>query len=235
MYNISVVIQGPLHTESLRCLSNYLLYSDDIIISYWEEDDESLLIDLPPAITLVKDKCPPHHPHFGSLEKQIVSTLNGCKRAKYPHILKVRADESYTNIGPICEYIINNPHKLTTNNVWFTNTPYHCSDHMWGGETLLIIDFLESFFLPAIRNTSLLPDVIRNKIGSAVEIILGSSWVYFREPEANLAENKSLTRKHIGLIPVSSLGSYIVKACGNTFTTDEQIRKNPSIFSLDEL
>lgn len=68
----------------------------------------------------------------------IQSTLLGLRRVNTQYAIKIRSDEMFANLMPFIKHMVNNPHKITTTNLFIRRVsafPFHCSDHIIGGKT----------------------------------------------------------------------------------------------------
>jgi hypothetical protein len=234
--NISLVIQGPLDKTGLDCINNYTKYVDDIIISCWSNYNSELLQYIPEGVTFISNELPKFS-CCGTFYWQILSTFYGCKLAKYDHVLKVRCDEYYPNISDILKCIKDNPEKLVTNNIWFNSDKvckFHVSDHMWGGKTQKIVDFLSNYMIPRLTNQILFIQPIKDYIYGPPEIVLTKSWIDYCGDFPDEKCSKELMLKHVSMIPVSQMGKFIAKAGKQAMTDINYLKQYNSIFSMDE-
>lgn len=96
--DISVVVQGPIIPElTSKCLSSVrkILPESQIILSTWEgsivdglDYDEIVLSKDPGAERVRKDDVTA----VNNINRQLVSTKAGCKKAKRPYLIKLRSD-----------------------------------------------------------------------------------------------------------------------------------------------
>ena len=160
---VSIIIQGPLNSRSLKCIPNYLKYGQ-VIVSCWQNDDLSKLKDVNKEVKIVinnvnqlpklrkkrSEKNPP--------ALQFASTLNGLKASQSYLSIKTRSDESFPEIGPVVSRIkknqqsrdsstkIYNWFKITTSNIYFRKDKhfkFHPSDHIIAGNTKRLIEVFE--------------------------------------------------------------------------------------------
>ena len=104
--DISIVVQGAINkSETIKCLKSIKKYlpNAEIILSTWEDSDVKDLNGLYNILVLNKD------PGFGyyyktdkkvklnNLNRQLVSTKEGLKRATKKYAMKIRSDMIFTN------------------------------------------------------------------------------------------------------------------------------------------
>lgn len=160
---LSIIIQGPLNTRSLKTIPHYLRYGE-VVVSCWDTDNQKILKPYLDKIKLVVNKYKdvntyPSRP--GSQAPWIFqhhTTLNGLKKAEGTLAIKVRSDESF----PVLDAIIRkmrqnrdtiNPetgtynwHKIVTSNIYFRydrEKKFHPSDHIIGGNRKRMISIFE--------------------------------------------------------------------------------------------
>lgn len=70
------------------------------------------------------------------------SVLLGLQSCSTKYAIKIRSDEFYSNLSPIVDAIKDNDGKLITTDVFFRNCnmPYHPSDHVVAGTTIVMTD-----------------------------------------------------------------------------------------------
>ena len=154
---ITIIIQGPLHPNSLVSVRT-LAKDFNIIISTWKtntRDERNLdkLLENGDHVTVVSH-------NIESLEfinnhanryYQFYGTYRGLLLVETEYVIKIRSDEYYTNLDPFVEAILANPEKLVSNEVFFRNPDsieaenflFHPSDHLYGGKTSLLKKTLE--------------------------------------------------------------------------------------------
>lgn len=181
--SLSIIIQGPLHKRILESYPHYLKlikktqhtrknlasegegYSTmgDLIISYWDGDDESIIEEIKnnPNVKLVKNfknQVPASVKKIGSRGAspwilQNYSTHQGLLKASGNICIKVRSDEIYPNISIFYNKIKNNLHsdkmtKFFTTDIFFRSDKeekFHISDHVIGAvKCFMVRAFAES-------------------------------------------------------------------------------------------
>jgi len=137
---ITTVIQGIFDSICLNNIDEYLKYGPVVISTY--EDCE--IPSLPDNVEVIKSIIPEINWYNGlNIFLQCFSTLRGLTKVKSDFVLKVRTNETYSNISKIIQKIKDYPNKIITNNVAFPRShiqPFHPSDHMICAKTSSIID-----------------------------------------------------------------------------------------------
>jgi hypothetical protein len=145
--DFTLVIQGPLHENSMYgLLNNYKEYTDHIILSHWDTDDKEMLeyiaeYDL--NIKVVTNKMHTDHNAFNgqNVYYQVYNTLQGLKEVETKYVIKLRTDQWFGNLTPFFNSIRSMPDKYTCSNLHFRPDnlyKYHPSDKLIGGRTDLI-------------------------------------------------------------------------------------------------
>jgi hypothetical protein len=149
MKDFSIIIQGPLNDISLSNLEYYKIIGN-VIISYWDSDDESLLnkYDLS-EVVLVKNYYKKEFIRFFNNQNvyfQVYTTFNGLKKVNTKYVIKTRSDNKFEDLEPFIKLIYDNPDKFNCSNLHFRPIgylPFHVSDILIGGETKLILKTFE--------------------------------------------------------------------------------------------
>lgn len=162
--SLSIIIQGPLHERIKESLPHYIKMVEktqhtlsyngkkmgNIVISYWENDNEEIINKFKDhnSIKFVKNKISniPEHIHKkGSRGSapwilQNYTTLNGVSNATGNICIKVRSDEIYPRLDMFYKKIKENLHseerlKIFTSDIFFRadkEEKFHISDHIIG-------------------------------------------------------------------------------------------------------
>ena len=154
---ITVVIQGPLHPNSL--ISIRALTKDfNVVVSTWKtsaRDERNLenLLERGDYATVTSHCIDSLNPIHNDANRfyQFFSTLKGVILTDTEYVIKMRSDEYYTDLIPFAKMMLKNPEKLVTNDVFFRNPETnehenfsgHPSDHLFGGKTVHIQKMLE--------------------------------------------------------------------------------------------
>lgn len=144
--NFTFVIQGPIHQNSIYgALNNYKDYTDNIIFSHWDTDQNKELlqhlVDYDIPYVDIENKfvaAPPNTFNGQNVYYQITTTLAGLRAATTEYVLKLRSDQYFGNLEPIMQRIQNNPEKYVSANLHFrpdSALKYHPSDKLFGGRT----------------------------------------------------------------------------------------------------
>jgi hypothetical protein len=154
---ITVVIQGPLHPNSLISIRS-LTKDFSVVVSTWKtsfRDEKNLdnLLERGDYVTIVSHSIDSLKPLNNEANRyyQFFSTLKGVLMTTTEYVIKMRSDEYYTDLIPFAKKMLSNPEKLITNDVFFRNPETddnenflcHPSDHLFGGKTAHIRKMLE--------------------------------------------------------------------------------------------
>ncbi len=168
MTDITFVVQGVMHPHCVANLFNYLRHGD-VVFSVWKDaprimsrgafKDRSKMIPdyvekFYKAYSPVKKNKVTFRLHdtislrelhrkgiynYNNVFYQMYTTLHGMKNVDTKYVVKVRADEYYTDMDALVEKIkTQDAKKIVTTNTFFrklSEFPWHPSDHVVGGET----------------------------------------------------------------------------------------------------
>jgi hypothetical protein len=145
--DFTLVIQGPLHENSIYgLLNNYKEYTDNIILSHWDSDDMEMLRYISEYnlnVKIITNKMHIDYNVFNgqNVYYQVYNTLEGLKEVKTKYVIKLRTDQWFGNLTPFFESVKNNKEKYTCSNLHFRPDnlyKFHPSDKLIGGKTELI-------------------------------------------------------------------------------------------------
>lgn len=139
MENVTLLLQGHLKQETLDFFMHY--HSDvNIIVSTWFEEVSFQLPPphlMPPRFKIIQSK-QPSNPKGYSVFYQFMSTLNGLRHVETKYVIKLRADEFFSQLTYIADKMCEEPDIVFTSPVFFRKwdtTMYHISDHLIAGTT----------------------------------------------------------------------------------------------------
>ncbi len=157
--NITFIIQGPLHSNSILNLFKYTTYGH-VVFSCWdtcdvktfEEEIKKHRYPKSTSIKIIVNDFPKHVPmefrqnipdesHIGGMYYQTITVHNALKTISTEWVIKIRSDEYYENWDMFIDLMVTNPKRLTTTNIFaFKHTcfPLHISDHVFGCKTSLL-------------------------------------------------------------------------------------------------
>jgi len=161
-YNdFSFVFQGPLHKNFIYgLLNNYKEYTDNIIVSHWNNDDPELLEYLTNGDIPCKLVSNEYHTNYNVYNQQNVyyqtlTTLYGIREARTQFVLKLRTDQWFGNLTPILDKIRESPEKFVCSNLHFRPDhyyQYHPSDKLYGGNRKLIEETIRIMYQRITNN-----------------------------------------------------------------------------------
>lgn len=228
MSKFDIIIQGPLHQNSISNIDIYKKFGNVIFVC-WSNDTKNIEL-----IKQIYD----HGAFFIALDsiqvkasfynkqnicKQSLSSYYGCKFSSNNYIIKLRSDEKYSNLQPLINKFSKNTNKVITSNIFFrkyTAYPYHISDHIICGTK----KNLENIFLNTVRLCTD-PSYIRyidqriNKLPPryrlvAEQLITIGSIDHFIPNEKLIWTDKNFCAQYIktyfDLIDINQLGKFLV-------------------------
>jgi hypothetical protein len=243
MGQITTIIQGPAHDNSLSNLDYYRSLGP-VIISCSNEDNIPYLGS---DVTVIQSKIPYNECQNGNIDKQVWTTLLGLQATQTPLFIKTRSDEKYCNLEPLIQQIEKTPGNFTSNNIFYKgcSEPMHPSDHLFGGSTIL---FKMTF--------SLLFDIVINLRGNAMhgsiykkdflgwlgtEVAIFTAFLTTKGLLDELQEDTihDLFLQHTEVVDIDLLGPYIWTMTNDgkkVYSTDSTklYEKHPSLKSKNE-
>jgi hypothetical protein len=138
--NTSLLIQGR---TDLECLEKNVQNCCDIpvVISTWEDNN---MVDSFKDQLVLKNKIP-EDKGIENFILQLISTIEGLKKIKTSHVIKVRGDEFF-HYSKLIEHMKNNSDLIFTAPIFFrpfSFIPYHISDHLIAGRTDYLLKMFE--------------------------------------------------------------------------------------------
>ena len=171
--NITFIIQGPLHLNSIQNLFIYMTYGN-VIFSCWDTCDidsfEKIIkqhrYPKHVSIKFIVNQFPkcipqeflnniPDQSHIGGMYYQTISVYNALKTVKTEWVIKVRSDEYFENWDSFINLMFNNTTKLITTNIFafkHENFPLHISDHFFGCQTSLLLETYKQLYNYVVIN-----------------------------------------------------------------------------------
>lgn len=247
----TILIQGSLNVASLQMLKKYSSYGD-ILVSCWKGDTLMLPENCVTKVITTDPNCPAIRGRYdyANVFKQALSTFNGLKKIGTRYTIKIRSDEYYTDLSNLIKVMKSDPHKLTTNNVFFREDSflkYHPSDHVIASETTTLLNTFSHLLglLSSVPNSKeTLPaksfgfGAISGRL--VPEQLICLSFLKHKGIVINPSLSKEQMRENINLVRVSDMGSFKVTAnvFNTSFSNEEDMlwcRGMRSITSMDEL
>jgi hypothetical protein len=163
MSDISILIQGPLHENSMResVLETYEKYGE-VVVSTWDSPSPCKIPESFSAPFIVHPQ-----PTLGGNVSGVLdgssfyyatnSILNGLAHVKTKYVIKTRSDECFSNFEPLIEPFLEDPDRLVCANIFaraWDDKPYHIGDHIFMARTDLLrsglnhLVAMQSGFLP---------------------------------------------------------------------------------------
>jgi hypothetical protein len=238
-YNdFTFVIQGPLHKNCIHgILNNYKEYTDNIIVSHWNNDDPTLLQTLTNESNSCKLISNEYHTNYNVYNQQNVyyqtlTTLYGIREARTQFVLKLRTDQWFGNLTPILDRIRETPEKLICANLHFRPNniyQYHPSDKLYGGDRKLLEETVRIMYqritnnVPAMMAGAYMYTDDRSIVSE--EKMLEDMGIYdYTDPDRKiyveargrplLGTIKVFTHNYIGVVPEVILGTSFLMAKG---------------------
>lgn len=171
--NLTFVIQGPLHDNSIENIQTYLNYGN-VIFSCWNTCDASKLYKVQnntyignTSVKIIVNTFPDpintedvrqrliEPSQFGGTYLQTINTYNGLLEVETDWVIKVRSDEIYYAWNHFIKTMQSNPTKLIISNIFaFPHDcwPFHISDHYFGGKTKLVLNTFDVMNTQIIKN-----------------------------------------------------------------------------------
>jgi len=222
----SIIIQGPLHPLTIGTIPFYKKFGE-VIVSCWENDSPELLNSLPGDIKLVVSPYP-RRPMISrsNIHLQTISTLNGLLCSTGEMCIKVRSDESYSDLSCFIDAMREHPDKVCCGNVYFRKEyPLHMSDHLFGTAKWRMVQALEwaKEHLETNKPFTPWPEVILTTAFLTTFGVFSRSFdvpngLYKRglcNRRTNTPDEALLLYRHFFLVPMRMLGKFICRVHTN--------------------
>ncbi len=181
--NCTILIQGRIDSECLNLwIKNHK--NNNVVLSIWEDEDLSKY-KIPKSWKVVVNQYPfVRFRASANLDYQLITTLKGLNSVKTYWVVKVRADEYWSNLDKIYDKMLSNPNKIVTGSMFFREWglyKFHCSDKILGGTH----ENLYSMFESTLHNIEI------NLWGTTVpESQLGLGFVMAKEKNFDVTHQK---------------------------------------------
>ena len=232
--DISFIVQG-IPTSTITDITRNICFQHGIPIDATWNDKE---------LRLVKRAIRKHnYNNRQNLHCHCFSTITGINRSKTAFVIKVRADEYYTEWGAFIKTMKDNRDKITTNNIFarkVTRLPYHPSDHVMAGtKNNMLMMFEETIMNTKTRR--FLESVAEQNF--AFGFMLGKGLI----PRYHVCYDRSvvekLMREHFAIVSICDMGLVHISAFGTSYTfadtpdkkKDSRYVKYVDIESLDDM
>lgn len=189
MSDYTILLQGVINSESLNLwIKNHK--NSNVVLSVWEDENLSTY-DIPKNWKVIVNQYPlVRFRKQANLDYQIITTLKGLYKVDTKWVIKMRADEYWSNIDTIYARMIENPSKIVSGSMFFRKWglyPFHCSDKILGGITYNLVRMFEST----------LHNLETNYWDSNIpECQLGLGWIMANEKDVDFSQyTKNIERK----------------------------------------
>ena len=180
MQDCTILLQGRINDECLQLwIKNYK--NSNVVLSIWE-DEEIWRYDIPHNWQICLNQYPlVRFWEHSNLDYQIITTLKGLEFVNTKYVIKMRADEYWSNVNKIYNKLILSEDKIVTGSMFFRKWglyKFHCSDKILAGTT----ENVKSMFNQTLEN------IKKNTFDCNVpESQLGLGWVMFNESDFDVS------------------------------------------------
>mgnify|MGYP001054430638 CR=1 len=147
MKDVTIVLQGVVHPTQIELWKKNHKNSK-VIISTWEDCKFNFKGWLPKNWKLLINPYPLlRFAPTANLDYQIISTLKALYEVDTKWVIKMRADEYYSNLDKVFTKMKRSPEKLISSSMFFRKFgmyKFHCSDKLLGGTTDNLLGMFES-------------------------------------------------------------------------------------------
>jgi hypothetical protein len=215
--DFTILIQGPLNKISINNIKNYSDFGK-IIVSCWTNDNLSLLSDVYQDILIVKSSYPLEDiNNKNNMGKQIISTINGLKYCDTKYCIKVRSDESFSDLTFLVNKVLENSDKIISTNNGFNDRPYHPSDHILAGSTRTLRDgFKNALSIIKKEGENPIPE-----LPICPERIICFGILKAKNVTPNIKNWVSNMKVHFDLVQMSTLGDIFWSCNSRGFTSNK--------------
>jgi hypothetical protein len=250
----TVVIQGPLHPNSVVALRSYAL-KFPVILSTWSDNTETEkqvtnMIGKGDHVAVVSYNLDDTEIYDEqSRYKQFLTAYRGVRLVDTEYVIKVRSDEYYTDFIPLLEKFEEDTEKLVSTNLFFRKFSYymyHPSDHVYVAKTASLKNVLEE----CIKDCKLGSTAIFSKCKIAAkdgetltpEQQLAINWVLehtdidLNSGDLNIDDHTEIMKENFDVVEVKDLGLYNVSFHGNfSFDYEKFYDRETDIKKIEDL
>lgn len=165
----SVILQGPLHSNTAQAVNNYFNYVDNIVVSFWNTDDKMLLETIANKEQLIASgrllfveneyHINPNAFNLDNVYYQVYSTLKACEKVHTKYCIKLRTDQYYENLTHILELLVSHECKYICSNQHVRSDDmykFHASDNIIAMSTDVMIKTFRISYERLVRNAFVL-------------------------------------------------------------------------------
>ncbi len=218
-----LILQGPLNETSLKNIDNVAGKFENIILSYWSENDivpggfyESQNVietsrptpDREKTSGVIKDS---------TFYFSVTSTLEGLRRCKSQYVVKTRSDEKFTDFSLLKELFLKDDERFVFGNIFaksWAKSAYHIGDHIFVAKTEHLLKGYE-FLYEAYTTGKHLFEHSWLMQGypsyQTAESILAKSFLYAKGIELSTWHSKETLLQNFEVIDINLLGDYIAR------------------------
>jgi hypothetical protein len=206
--DISFIIQGLPNPEILKIQHIILLLFGKIVVSTW---DKYNLSDINNYIKQKKIY------NVQNIYYQMYTTYKGLEKTNTPFAIKIRSDEIYSDWEYFISEMKNHPNKITCNNIFFRKNSIllHSSDHILGGDTLLLKKTCEKC-IRNLYNRTKIPCINKDLYWRAPEVWITTAhlelFYTFSEVYNTIDQDKTreMMINHYNIVDIDKMGIYLI-------------------------
>ena len=151
MKDLTIILQGVVNPKQIEMWKEHHKNSK-VIISTWEDCEFNFKGWLPDNWKLIVSSYPlMRFAPIANLDYQIISTLKALYEVDTKWVIKMRADEYWSNLDKIYDKMQSNPEKIVSGSMFFRKWgmwPFHIGDKILGGTA----DNLKLMFESTLHN-----------------------------------------------------------------------------------
>jgi hypothetical protein len=234
MKDLTFVIQGKAHPNSISNIENYLKYGK-VIFSVYENDNPFLiqeiqfLCDKYEDVSLILNETPDFN-FIQAYNRQNIylqgyTTLNGLRQVNTEYAIKTRSDERFEDFSEFIKAIKEFPDKYTTINFIFRKDSaikFHPSDHLMGSKTTLLINTFEI----------LLSDMVQH-VNTPSEVKIFVSFLKAKGIDPNIQDSKNITKNNSQIVNLRTFKKFVLKNNGANDYKNPLTRTEKDIINIE--
>lgn len=223
--DLTIVIQGRIHPIGIDTIPTYLQFGK-VIVSSWSDDpnlNTLLTSEFLSQIRVVLNWRDPEllnhqrdgkYDNDGNIYLQCLSTLGGIRAADTDYVIKIRSDESFSDLTKLIEKLESGKVVMSNRFARKRGSPFHGGDTYFGGKTsLLLRSFLGLKGALEKKWFHRVPVMGAPKILSAEQKIC-ISIIKTAEPHNALDEPVETMKRLFDICPISEMGEFQVNSSG---------------------
>jgi len=206
--SMAVISSGLLMEDTDLTTVDYYASLGPVIVQFFEDQDERR-VPIANGVVIARTKRPTVSsgwpPHWQRFAYQVAGVKAALERCDAEYVIRVRNDEHVTNLLPMVDKFLANKRRLVSANIlWSKEYRTHVGDHVFMGETSLLLEAYEVLWGRVIAGT---PLSVKHP---SPECELFKAFVVASRKKYPSSKEKEMVLDRADVVPIHQLGDYKV-------------------------